>query len=183
MQLGRHFLWVILLAELAGCQNPMQSLALKNLEAETQGLAAAIDKDRSAESALAKTSEVSKTTEVFRTPAPATNALQLAAYQDKEKPKKEPKVILTIPEDLPGSDFRGFELPKDEAELEKYIKKIYPPLDPLEADLILAPGPEGRPMTLGDLQLLATQYNHSIKAAEQAWVVAFAARHQFPGRP
>src|SRR5947209_7449010 len=104
MNVGRQWFWVILLAVPAGCQNPMQSAAFKNLEAETRGLAAAVDKDRSADAIIAKTSEVSKTSEVFRGP------IQLAAYQDKEKPKKVPPVILKIPGELPGSDSKPFVL-------------------------------------------------------------------------
>jgi cobalt-zinc-cadmium efflux system outer membrane protein len=165
MKWGRDVIWVLLLAVPAGCQNPMQSAAFKNLEMETRGLAEGVDKDRSTDFPMARTSfnknsEASKTSEVYQNP------IQLAAYQEKEKPKKEPKVILTIPKELPGGDFKGFKLPKDKAEFEKYLKKIYPPLPPLEDELILAPGPEGRPMTLADLQRLATQYSPTIRSAE-----------------
>src|SRR5579859_6961009 len=82
MKLGRRFLWVLLLAELAGCQNPMQNAEFKNLQAQTQELAAPTTKDSSADAFFSHTSTVS---------AASANPIQLTAYQDKEKLKKEPK--------------------------------------------------------------------------------------------
>ena len=160
MKVGRHCLWVLLLAELAGCQNPMQSAAFKNLQAETGDLAAAIEKDQSADLPASPGSSLASNDQ---------GAVQTAYCQPgKETPKKVPPVILTIPPELLfGSKADPFKVPKDKAEFEKYVKKIYPPLPPLEPDLVLAPGPEGGPMSLADLQRLATQYNHSIRAAEQ----------------
>jgi cobalt-zinc-cadmium efflux system outer membrane protein len=160
MKVGRHFLWVVLLAGLAGCQNPMQTAAFKSLEAETRDLTASIEKDTSAGSPLPRITD-------------ASQPIQLAAFQEKQKPKKEP-VGIPIPSELPGSDFKKFEVPdvKDKAAFDKYVKKIYPPLPPLAPDLVFAPGPEGQPMTLADLQRLATQYSPAIRAAEAAVVAA-----------
>ena len=177
MNWGRHFLWVILLAGLAGCQNPMQSAAFKNLEAETGSLAAVIDKDRSADSVVPKNPPIAIPTQ--------DNAIQQVVFQEKEKPKKEPKVILTVPKELPGSDFKKFDVPdiKDKVAFDKYVKKIYPALPPLEKELILAPGPEGRPMTLADLQRFATEHSPVIGAAEQVVVAARGALRQSMAYP
>jgi cobalt-zinc-cadmium efflux system outer membrane protein len=45
---------------------------------------------------------------------------------------------------------------------------MYPQLPTLEEDLPLAPGPEGVPLSLADLQRLATSYSPAIRAAQAA---------------
>jgi cobalt-zinc-cadmium efflux system outer membrane protein len=179
MKLDRNVLWLLLLAGLAGCQNPMHDRVLKGLEAEYQELAAARSElDSSGKWVMAQPA--------YSAQATLTNPIQLAsALQpgDKQPPQKQPKVILKIPPELPGSDHPGFKLPKDKKELEKYLQTIYPPLPPLEEDLPLAPGPEGRPLTLEDLQRLATEYSPVIRAAEAAVEAARGALRQSMAYP
>jgi cobalt-zinc-cadmium efflux system outer membrane protein len=158
---------MIFLALLSGCQNPMATPAMKGLEAEYQELAAArTNLDRSGDWALKPQK---------------SDSLQLVSAEqpgDKQPLEKKPKVILTIPKELPGADDPGFKVPKGKAELEKYIKDKYPPLPPLEGDVPLAPGPEGRPMSLADLQRLATQYSPAIRSAEAGVAAARGAVRQ-----
>jgi cobalt-zinc-cadmium efflux system outer membrane protein len=172
----RLLFWLGLLACLGGCQNPLQSPDLKGLQQRYQDLAAPRKMDESA---------------TRRAPPPATNSIELvsaAQAEDKLPPRKEPKVILSIPPELPGSGEPNFQMPKlpkneadvkrYKAELDAYVKKTYPQLPPLEAELAVAPGPEGHPLTLADLQQLAVKYSPAIRAAEAAVDAARGALRQ-----
>jgi cobalt-zinc-cadmium efflux system outer membrane protein len=169
----------LLLACLGGCHNPLNDKALIALEAEYRSLAAAsLDLDRSCG---------------WTTPQPITAAsktvpddsagspIQLASAAeqiDMRPPRRQRKATLIIPPELPGSDDPGFQLPKDPANLNNYLQEKYPPLEPLEPDVLLAAGPEGRPMTLADLQRLATDYSPVVRSAEAAVSAARGAVRQ-----
>jgi cobalt-zinc-cadmium efflux system outer membrane protein len=102
---------------------------------------------------------------------------------DKPQPeKKTPRLV--VPPALPGSDappLQDFE--RADPRRKKYIAELYPPL-PLAPKLALAaPGPEGRPMTLADLQRLAAIYSPAIKSAEAAVEAAKGAAKQAGAYP
>jgi cobalt-zinc-cadmium efflux system outer membrane protein len=75
------------------------------------------------------------------------------------------KLDLNIPPELPGSEAPRVELPKDKAELQGEINRIYPELPPLPDEPQVDPGPQGRPYTLCDLQSLAAASNPALLQA------------------
>jgi cobalt-zinc-cadmium efflux system outer membrane protein len=81
---------------------------------------------------------------------------------------KPPKERLKVPEELPGASEPPLRLPDDSAERKAYIERLFPPLEQPPPLPPLAPGPEGRPMTLADLQRLAATYSPAIKSAQAA---------------
>jgi cobalt-zinc-cadmium efflux system outer membrane protein len=97
-----------------------------------------------------------------------------------EQQDKLPKVLqrLYIPEGLPGSDSLDIAIPDDPKERARYLDKLYPPVPPLPPITPPAPGPEGRPLTLADLQRLAETYSPTIKSAYAAVESAKAAAFQ-----
>jgi cobalt-zinc-cadmium efflux system outer membrane protein len=169
--------WLLLLAWAGGCLHSAHDSVMRGLETEYQGLAAAnMHLDRGGDWAKPRIG-ADLATAATREP----NPIQLVSdvqSADNQPPKKDGKFVLTIPPELPGSDDPGFKLPKDKPERDKYFAQIYPALPPLPDDLLLAPGPEGRPLTLADLQRLATQYSPSIRAAEAAVAAARGALRQ-----
>lgn len=83
-------------------------------------------------------------------------------------PPKGLKDPLRIPPELPGADAPPIKLPplpKDEAERDKVIGKLYPTLPPLEPEPQPPPGPEGKPLTLADLQALASANSPTLRRA------------------
>jgi cobalt-zinc-cadmium efflux system outer membrane protein len=98
---------------------------------------------------------------------PAAAPVQQVAAQQKEgiglqPPRKEP---LVIPPGLPGADAPPIAWPKERPEREKALNQLYPPLPPLPPALVPAPGLEGHPLTLSELQGLAVANHPSIKNA------------------
>jgi cobalt-zinc-cadmium efflux system outer membrane protein len=85
--------------------------------------------------------------------------------QVSPKDKTQPPDSLVIPRGLPGSGAPKVEWPKTAAGREQALKKLYPPLPPLPEVSQPAPGPTGRPLTLGDLQSLAAANSPVIKNA------------------
>ncbi len=91
----------------------------------------------------------------------AVKPVVFQSVQEKDKEKQGEEKFLRrfrIPPELPGSEappirFPGANAPKEERT--KAIEKLYPTLPPLGADPQPPPGPEGRPLTLADLQRLA----------------------------
>jgi len=101
------------------------------------------------------------------TQAARKEPLRLVAADDKENrmpvgPKRPP---LVIPQGIPGSDAPPIQLPTAKSERKRALNKLYPPLPPLPEDLKALPGPNGRPLSLSDLQSLAAANNPSIKNA------------------
>jgi cobalt-zinc-cadmium efflux system outer membrane protein len=105
-----------------------------------------------------------------------------AAPLDDGKPFKPPE-RLKIPPGLPGADAPRIVLPADPDGRAAAIRKEFPPIEPLPAAPPLAPGPEGRPMTLADLQRLGEEHSPSIKTALAAMNAAQAAAHQAGAYP
>ncbi len=95
---------------------------------------------------------------------PAVDLAVPAKAGEKNKP-----LFLNIPEDLPGGKLPPIELPKpvkgNEEARTKAIEQLYPTPPSLGEDPPDAPGPEGRPLTLSDLQHLALTHNPLIRQA------------------
>jgi cobalt-zinc-cadmium efflux system outer membrane protein len=86
--------------------------------------------------------------------------------QEGPLPAPKPKPLpLVLPPDLPGSQAPPITWPKGKAERERVVQELYPSLPPLPADVAPAPGPDGRPLSLADLQRLASANNPAIKNA------------------
>jgi cobalt-zinc-cadmium efflux system outer membrane protein len=177
MKRSRWFPWLLLLAGLTGCQDPLRSQTIQGLAGEYQALAAARFQDRSGtwEGPLTQGTE---TGTIAAGPSGPFLQVNAAQAEKDQPPKKQPKEVLTLPRELPGSDQAAFKLPKDKVEREKYLQGLYPALPPLDPEVVPAPGPEGHPLTLGDLQRLADQYNPAIRAAEAAVQAARGAVRQ-----
>jgi cobalt-zinc-cadmium efflux system outer membrane protein len=108
-------------------------------------------------------------------------ALRAVAFQ---QPEKKPPPRLVIPPGLPGVDAPPItKFPEDPAQKKRYIQELFPPLPSAPQLVPAAPGPEGRPMTLADLQRLAAIYSPAIKSAEAAVEAAKGAAKQAGAYP
>ncbi|HTU20402.1 MAG TPA: TolC family protein [Gemmataceae bacterium] len=113
----------------------------------------------------------------------ASGELQQVGFEqkDEELSLKQPlsvKQRLFIPKGLPGAEAPDIEIPTDPKEAERYFAKLYPPIPALPPMTPLAPGPEGRPLDLADLQRLGETYSPTIKTAIAAVEAAKAAAYQ-----
>jgi cobalt-zinc-cadmium efflux system outer membrane protein len=94
---------------------------------------------------------------------------QIAFTQtDQTQPPVPLRRRLEIPLGLPGAKSPPLRLPKAPPDRDRALAKLYPPLAPLQAPPQPAPGPDGRPLTLADLQRIAAVHNPSIKNAVAA---------------
>jgi cobalt-zinc-cadmium efflux system outer membrane protein len=98
--------------------------------------------------------------------------IQPVADQPAPQPKDEKKEgfkphRLQAPPGLPGADAPRFIYPKDATDKQKadYRSKFFAPLPPLGKEPEPAPGPNGNPLTLTDLQRLARANNPDIARA------------------
>jgi len=80
-------------------------------------------------------------------------------------PAERPRLDLNIPPEIPGSEARRIDLPKDPAAKEREIERLYPPLPPLDVEPKPLPGPDGRPYTLSDFQHIAAVNSPQLKQA------------------
>jgi cobalt-zinc-cadmium efflux system outer membrane protein len=82
------------------------------------------------------------------------------------QPQKKPPQRLVVPPGLPEADAPPIsKVPEDPAEKRKFVEQHYPALPTAPKLRPQAPGPEGRPMTLADLQRLGATYNPAIRSA------------------
>ncbi|MGA2034260.1 MAG: TolC family protein, partial [Thermoguttaceae bacterium] len=77
----------------------------------------------------------------------------------------ERRLDLNIPAEIPGSEARRLELPKEPAARQREIERLFPALPPLPAVPIPAAGPGGRPYTLADLQQIAAVNSPQLRQA------------------
>jgi cobalt-zinc-cadmium efflux system outer membrane protein len=104
-------------------------------------------------------------------PGAAAPLTQLAgAVLQKDTTLPPPRAIpklLSILEELPGAKAAPpIVWPLGDREAQKrVVKQLYPPLPPLPAETPPQPGPDGRPLTLSDLQSLAAANHPSIRNA------------------
>jgi cobalt-zinc-cadmium efflux system outer membrane protein len=103
--------------------------------------------------------------------------LQLVTLEEPEQPKPPPK-RLVIPADLPGADAPPLKMPEDKAERRRVVSRLYPPIPSLPKLPPPAPGPEGHPLSLSDLQRLAETYSPTVKNAFAAVQAARGAAYQ-----
>jgi cobalt-zinc-cadmium efflux system outer membrane protein len=176
---GRRCLWIVgLLLVHAGCHAPadttdavVSALAGRVLDPEpltpaTPATTAPSEKEKTLTPAAWQPDRTFPTADP---PASAQLLTPVGAVQkekDEGLPRPRPvKQPLVIPPDLPGSGAPPITWPKTKAERQQAIARLYPELPPLPADLAPLPGPAGKPLTLSDLQSLATANNPSIKNA------------------
>jgi cobalt-zinc-cadmium efflux system outer membrane protein len=96
--------------------------------------------------------------------------VQTVAYLESQPgpnqpPVKQSRIDLKIPAEVPGSEARRIELPKDEAAKQREIERLYPELPPLPAGPVPQSGPGGRPYTLSDLQQMAAANSPQLRQA------------------
>jgi cobalt-zinc-cadmium efflux system outer membrane protein len=101
-----------------------------------------------------------------------------------QKVDKKPPERLIDPKGLPGADVPPItKFPEDPEQKKRYLAKLFPPLPPAPRLRPTAPGPEGMPLTLSDLQRLAVTYSPTIKNAEAAVTAAAGAVKQAGAYP
>lgn len=88
------------------------------------------------------------------------SSMESAGFQEsaKNQPQQPPPDRFQYPHELPGADAPPITIPGADApkqEREKAIDQLYPDLPPLGAEPQPQPGPNGRALTLADLQNLA----------------------------
>lgn len=86
-----------------------------------------------------------------------TTALMQGELSDDRSPP--------LPPSVPGSEAPLITLPRDRAERERVVRRLYPPLPPLPEAPRPLPGPGGKPYTLADLQRLATENSPALRQA------------------
>jgi cobalt-zinc-cadmium efflux system outer membrane protein len=98
------------------------------------------------------------------TEAMITKSLIPTPEPKKDVDTKKPKGLLErvqVSPDLPGGQFPEIKLPNPKsvpkAEFDAAVKKYFPPLRPIGPDPQPVPGPDGKPLTLADLQKLARE--------------------------
>jgi cobalt-zinc-cadmium efflux system outer membrane protein len=96
----------------------------------------------------------------------------LAAGEPAEQPPgsdgravPEKHLDLNVPPEIPGSEARRLEVPKEAAAKQRAIQRLFPDLPPLPAEPIPMPGPNGRPYTLADLQQIAAANSPQLRQA------------------
>ncbi len=116
--------------------------------------------------------------------AVAPNALWPAEAILKLGLPSGPPRRFVVPPNLPGA--RAPELPtyrENPVARKEYVQKVFPPLPRVRLLPPPAPGPEGRPLLLADLQRLAAIYSPAIKNAEAALEAAKGAAKQAGAYP
>lgn len=94
-----------------------------------------------------------------------TLVLPIAFRQEEKKPP----LRLVVPKGLPGTDAPPItKYPEDPEQKKRFLQEFFSPLPPAPQLPPAAPGPEGHPLTLSDLQHLAATYSPAIKSAEAA---------------
>jgi cobalt-zinc-cadmium efflux system outer membrane protein len=90
-------------------------------------------------------------------PSPGLKPAVFENPQAQDKPRLDITERFKYPAELPGADAPPIRIPLDlsKEEREKLIDGLYPTLPPLGAEPQPQSGPEGRPLTLADLQNLA----------------------------
>jgi cobalt-zinc-cadmium efflux system outer membrane protein len=113
-------------------------------------------------------------------PVSATD-IQTVAFMQAERPPSSPtgglpKYELKVPAEIPGSEVAPIDFSKmTPAQKQQAIRQLYPELPQMPTTPTALPGPSGRPYTLADFQLLATENSPTllqavsdVKAAEGA---------------
>lgn len=96
-----------------------------------------------------------------------TSGIQPVLFQQTGK-TSVPRQELIVPEELPGAKEQPLKLPENQEERAKVLQKRFPIVQPVPPLPKPAPGPEGRPITLADLQRFAVTYSPAIRSAQAA---------------
>jgi cobalt-zinc-cadmium efflux system outer membrane protein len=138
-------------------------------------------------SAKAKNNDLSESVTQASHVGPASahenRTVKPVVFVEQDKTKPLPEQTLDIPSNLPGANAPAIDWPDTKEEKERYLKKLYPPLPDLPPDYKPAAGPDGRPLTLSDLQRLATANSFSIKQSAAAVKAAQGAAIQAGAYP
>jgi cobalt-zinc-cadmium efflux system outer membrane protein len=122
-------------------------------------------------------------------PAPPAPAVTAAGYQEEEKAAAKeaelprPRAIAVVPADLlpagpPPSIDLGPVTEANKARREAALNRLFPQLAPLGPDPVAAPGPDGRPLTLADLQAIGMRHSPALAQAVAAAEAARGAAYQ-----
>ncbi len=146
---------------------PGCSVTQSRIDAEIHGLAAQIgEASLSRPASLPPEPPPSQAPGWPETPTPEKqpSPLQPVAFvQNEPKPTRPERP--RFPSDLPGAEAPPFQPPKDPARRKQAIRDYLPPIEPLPALPPPVLGPEGKPLSLADLQKLGKQYSPAIKNA------------------
>ena len=182
---SRRFCWALGLVLLGGCHLPPENsdavvaaLASRTRDVEPPAPAEATPTTPPAEPVR----RVSLSLETDPDDGPTVRRAA-AVQMDKTLPPERPRRPLDIPPGLPGGNAPPIRMPEGEREKERALQELYPPLPPLPPDLHPASGPDGLPLTLSDLQTLATANNPSVKNAVAAVAAARGALVQAGAYP
>jgi cobalt-zinc-cadmium efflux system outer membrane protein len=98
------------------------------------------------------------------------SAIQLVGGKDEKGPKKTLQEKLEPPPGIPGAEVPRIKLPKNYKDLspkeqEAFWAKYFPPQLPMGPDPSPVPGPDGKPLTLSDLQRLARENSPPLRQA------------------
>jgi cobalt-zinc-cadmium efflux system outer membrane protein len=94
-----------------------------------------------------------------------TTAFMQAAGDSQQAPQGRPRIDLTIPAEIPGSETPRIVLPKEKPARQREIERIYAELPPLPDDPVPQPGPDGQPYTLTALHQLAAANSPTLRQA------------------
>ncbi len=102
------------------------------------------------------------------TGAPAADVRTIAWLDAAAPPQSSGRndhLDLNIPPEIPGSEAPRISLPKEQAQKQLQIDRLYPPLPPLPAEPQPLAGPNGRPYTLADFQQIAAANSPALRQA------------------
>jgi cobalt-zinc-cadmium efflux system outer membrane protein len=94
-----------------------------------------------------------------------TALMQQASNATQKAPDGRPRIDVTIPPEIPGSETPRLQVPKDPAAAKAALERIYPELPPLPAEPVAVPGPDSQPYTLAALQQLAATNSPQLRQA------------------
>jgi cobalt-zinc-cadmium efflux system outer membrane protein len=104
-----------------------------------------------------------------RMPNVPPSDVRTAALLQAEPPQKD---RLTIPESVPGSEVPLIKLSEDPETRKREVRELYPKLPKLAEEPKAAPGPNGQPYTLADLQAIAVEHSPTLRQAASDVVTA-----------
>lgn len=108
----------------------------------------------------------SKTESVSQKDVQTTALMQRAAETPALIPENRPRMEPKIPLEIPGSEAKPIgKFPMDEEAKQKAIQQLFPELPPLPTEPTAAEGPDGRPLTLSQLQEMAAANSPDLRQA------------------
>jgi outer membrane protein, heavy metal efflux system len=170
---NRRRIWIMVVLVWSGCTYPVREYT----DQTVCDMAAVVRDPMPPEPEMPKANNAD---EPLVPPVAAPGGVDPVAFQKLDRPPGP--LPLEVPPGLPGSNAKFPEWKTDE-EKKQALKKLYTKLSSLPDDPRPVPGPDGKPLTLSDLQRLATSYNPSIKQASAAYQAARGAALQAGAYP